>query len=310
MNRRTPRLLSLLLTLALVGGAHAATLAPEELHFASCAPGEVMEASVWLINTDDEPLEVLEAKATCGCTSLIGFAPQTLPAGAALEVALRVTAPKTAGRSKAVSVTVTVKDRSPLTLPIRVETTGSRPAPGAITAAPPVVDLGRVTAEGRAESMVRLTNTTAAPARVTGAKAGCGCITFPDFSPFELDSGASADVRMSVKAPSVVGRPRTKDVTFVVADHAPVKVPVRIQAAHPLAEALERYLGRSETDDQAGRWYGDFRVEADTVSAIIWAGDSTPRARLVCRFDADGQVTAIRVEPITTRPAVIRSARR
>ncbi|MHC4422650.1 MAG: DUF1573 domain-containing protein [Planctomycetota bacterium] len=308
MNRPTPRLLTTLATLALSAGTHAAILAPDDLNLGLRGPGEVVEATVWLINTDDEPLEVLGAKGNCGCTTLVGFVPQTLPARSALEVALRITAPKKAGQDKAVAVTFTVKDRPPIRLPIRIETTGSRPGQGAVTAAP--LDLGRVTAARRTESTIRLTNTATEPARVTGAKAGCGCITFPDFAPFELDPGASADVRLSIKAPSVTGRPRTRDVTFVVADHAPVKVPVRLQAVHPLADALGQYLGQPETSAETGRWYGDFRVEADTVSAIVWAGDDTPRAQLVCRFDEGGQVRSIRVEPITMSSAAIQSARR
>ncbi|MHC4716438.1 MAG: DUF1573 domain-containing protein [Planctomycetota bacterium] len=226
MNRRTPRLLTALATVALAAGVHAAILAPDDLNLGLRGPGEVVETTVWLINTEDEPLEVLRAKGNCGCTTLVGFVPQTLPARSALEVTLRVTAAKKAGQDKAVAVTFTVKDRPPIRLPIRIETTGSPPAGGAVTAAP--LDLGRVTAARRTESTVRLTNTATEPARVTGAKAGCGCITFPDFAPFELDPGASADVRLSIKAPSVTGRPRTRDVTFVVADHAPVKVPVRL----------------------------------------------------------------------------------
>jgi hypothetical protein len=297
-----------MLTLAV--GARAAVLAPDDLHFEFGEPGEVMETSVWLINTEDEPLEVLGAKASCGCTTVIGFVPQTLPARSALEVGLRVTAPKKAGRPKAVSVTFTVRDRPPVRLPIRLETMGSPPAGGAITASPPELDLGRVTATRQADSTVRLTNTTAAPLRVTGAKAGCGCITFPGFRPLELDAGASADVRLSVKAPAVVGRPRTRDITFTVEDHPPVKVPVRLQAVHPLVEALGEYLGRSEPGEELHQRYGDFRVEADTVSAIVWAGDATPRARLVCRFDDRDQVRGIRVEPITTTSAASRSARR
>jgi hypothetical protein len=308
MNRRIPRLLTVLLALALAAGAHAAILAPDELNLGLREPGEVVEATVWLINTVDEPLEVLGAKGNCGCTTLPGFVPRTLPPRSALEVPLRVRAGKKAGQDKAVAVTFRVKDRPPIRLPVRIETTGSPPAQGGVTAAP--LDLGRITAARRTDSAIRLTNAGTKPARVTGAKAGCGCITFPDFAPFELDPGASAEVALSIKAPSVVGPPRTRDVTFIVADHPPVKVPVRLQAVHPLAEALGQYLGQPETSAKTGRWYGDFHVEADTVSAIVWAGDDTPRARLVCRFDEGGQVRGIRVEPITMASAAIRSARR
>ena len=309
MHRRIPHMLTVVLTLAFATSAPAAILAPDDLHFGSLQPGEVVEATVWLINTEDEPLEVMRAKGSCGCTTILGFEPQTLAPRSAVEVGLRVTAPKKAGQSKTVSVTFTLQDRPPMRLPIRVETRGTAAATGAITVSPPELDLGRVTAADEIEAAIHLTNNGATPMRVTGVKAGCGCITFPGFAPFELDAGTSADVRLSVKAPSVVGRPRTKDVTVKVEGGPPLKVPVRIQAVHPLAEALERYLGLSGPDASAERRYGDFRVDGSTVSAIVWDA-GTPRARLVCRFDEGGQVTAIRVDPITTAPSAVRTARR
>jgi hypothetical protein len=254
----------------------------------------------------------MRAKGSCGCTTILGFEPQTLAPRWAVEVGLRITAPKKAGQSKTVSVTFTLQDRPPMRLPIRVETRGTAAAMsvrGAITVSPPELDLGRVTAADEIETAIHLTNDSATPMRVTGVKAGCGCMTFPGFAPFELDAGTSADVRLSVKSPSVVGRSKTKDVTVMVEGGPPLKVPVRIQAVHPLVEALEQYLGLSGPDAGAERRYGDFRVDGSTVSALVWAAEA-PRARLVCRFDEGGQITAIRVDPITTPADVIRSARR
>jgi hypothetical protein len=269
----------------------------------------VVEATVWLINTEDEPLEVIRAKGSCGCTTILGFEPQTLAARSAVEVGLRITAPKKAGQSKTVFVTFTLQDRPSMKLPIRVETRGTASATGAISVSPPELDLGRVTAADEIEAAFHLTNNGATPMRVTGVKAACGCITFPGFAPFELDAGTSADVRLRVKAPSVVGRPKTKEVTVKVEGGPPLKVPVRIQAVHPLVEALAQHLGLSGPNAGAERRYGDFRVDGSTVSALVWA-DEAPRARLVCRFDEGGQITAIRVDPITTPADVIRSARR
>jgi hypothetical protein len=314
MNRQLSRTLTVVTVLALAASTFAASppaaiLAPDDLHFGSLKPGEVVEATVWLINTEDEPLEVLRAKGSCGCTTIPRFEPQTLAPRSAVEVGLRITAPKKAGQRKTVSVTFTLQDRPPMRLPIRVETLGTAAAPGPIIVSPPELDLGRVTAADQIEAAIHLTNNGATPTRVTGVKAGCGCITFPGFAPFELDAGASADVRLRVKAPSVVGRSKTKDVTVKVDGGPPLKVPVRIQAAHPLAEALEQYLGLSEPDAGAERRYGDLRVDGSTVSALVWASEA-PRAWLVCSFDEGGQIAAIRVDPITTAPAVIQSARR
>jgi hypothetical protein len=309
MNRQLPQLLIVLTVLALTASTAATILAPDDLHFGSLQPGEVVEATVWLINTEDEPLEVTRAKGSCGCTTILGFEPQTLAPRSAVEVGLRITAPKNAGQSKTVSVTFMLQDGPPMRLPIRVETRGTAAATGAITVSPPELDLGRVTATDEIEAAIHLTNNGTTPMHVTGVKAGCGCITFPGFAPFELDAGTSADVRLSVKAPSVVGRSKTKDVTVKVEGGPPLKVPVRIQAVHPLVEALEQYLGLSGPNAGAERRYGDFRVDGSTVSTLVWAAEA-PRARLVCRFDEGGQITAIRVDPITTPAGVIRSARR
>jgi hypothetical protein len=309
MNRQLLRTVTVVTALALTATSPAAILAPDDLHFESLQPGEVVEAAVWLINTEDEPLEFLRAKPSCGCTTIFGLEPQTLAPGSAVEVGLRITAPKKAGQRKSVSVTVMLEDRPPMRLPIRVETLGTVAVPEAVTVSPPVLDLGRVTAADEVEASIHLTNHGATPMRVTGLKAACGCITFPGFAPFELDAGTSADVRLNVKAPSVIGRSKTKDVTIAFEGGPPLKVPVRIQAAHPLAEALEDYLGLRQADAGAARRYGDFRVDGSSVSALVWAGDA-PRARLVCRFDEAGRITAIRVDPITTTAAVIQSARR
>jgi hypothetical protein len=309
MNRQLLATLTVLATIALTTTTPAAILAPDDLHFGSLAPGEVVEATVWLINPEDEPLEVMRAKGSCGCTSILGFEPQTLAPRSAVGVELRITAPKKAGQSKTVFVTFMLQDRPPMRLPIRAETRGTAAATGAITASPRALDLGRVTAADEIEAAFHLTNNGATPLRVIGVKAGCGCITFPGFAPFELDAGTSADIRVLVKTPSVVGRSKTKDVTVTVEGGPPLKVPVRIQAVHPLVEALEQYLGLSGSTAGAERQYGDFRVDGDTVSALVWAAEA-PRARLVCHFDEGGQITAFRVDPIATPADVIRSARR
>jgi hypothetical protein len=298
MQRRLSQLLFVFASLALAAGAPAAIVTPDELHLGVRAPGEVVEASVWLINTGDAPLEVLEARATCGCTSLAGFAPRTLAPRTAVEVPIRITAPKQPGQAKAISVTFTIRDGNPIRVPIRIATEGA-PAPGgALTVSPPELDLGRVTAATRAQSSIHLTNPGDAPVRVTAAKAGCGCITFPGFAPFDLGPGASADVRLSMKAPATVGGSKVKDVTFTVEGHRPVKVPVRLETVHPSVEALKQHLVRTEAG-AAGPRYGDFRVEGDVVSAIVWSADAAPGARLVCRLDKDGHICSLRVEPIT-----------
>lgn len=299
MNRNRTTLLSFLAALAVAPAASAAIVAPDHLHLCAAAPGEVVGTSVWLINTDDAPLEVLKAKASCGCTTLGGFAAQTLAPRSAVEVPIRVTAPKEPGATKAVAVNFTIGNGDTIRVPIRIETAGTLAAGGAVTVSPPELDLGRVTAATRADATVRLTNPGDAPIRVTAAKAGCGCITFPGFAPLDLEAGASADVRLSIAAPTAVGGATTKDVTFIVEGHPPVKVPVRLEAVHPSVEALRRYLA-VPAPDAAGPRYGDFRVDGDIVSAIVWSADTSPAAYLVCRLDDDGRIRSLSVEPISS----------
>jgi hypothetical protein len=299
MNRTLTKLSPLLAALLLAAGAPAAIVAPDELHLGVRAPGEIVETSVWLINTDNAPLEVVEAKGSCGCTKLIGFAPRTLAPRTAVEVPIRVTAPKGPGRSKRISVTFTIRDGEPVRVPIRIETAGTPAAAGALTVSPAELDLGRVTAATEMHATIRLTNPGDAPIRVTAAKAGCGCITFPGFAPFDLDPGASADVRVSVEAPATVGGPRTKDVTFTVEGGRPVSVPVRLETVHPSVEALKQYLARPEAAASGPR-YGDFRVDGNVVSAVVWSAGTRPGAYLVCRLDADGRIRSLSVEPISS----------
>jgi hypothetical protein len=299
MNRNRTTLLSFLAALAVAPAASAAIVAPDHLHLCARAPGEVVETSVWLINTDDAPLDVLTARASCGCTTLAGFAPQTLAPRSAVEVPIRVTAPKESGATKAVAVTFTIGNGDTIRAPIRIETAGTPAVASAVTVSPPELDLGRVTAATEARATIRLTNPGHAPIRVTAAKAGCGCITFPGFAPLYLNAGASADVRLSVKAPGTVGGAVTRDVTFIVDGHPPVRLSVRLEVVHPSVEALRRCLA-PPAPDATGPRYGDFRVDGDVVSAVVWSADTSPAAYLVCRLDGEGRIRSLSVEPISS----------
>ena len=101
-------------------------LAPGELDLGPRAPSTTTARTVWLINAGDQTLELGRAAASCGCTK-VDLKPMTLPAHSALDVPLRVTAPRTPGKEKRVSVTFTFKDRAPLTLPIRIEAEAESP---------------------------------------------------------------------------------------------------------------------------------------------------------------------------------------
>ena len=106
--------LSIFLAALVVSGAVAApgpddsgplVLIPQELDLGSAPPGVRAEALVWLVNTGDRAVELLAARGSCGCIGL-DVPPQTIAAGSGLRVAFSVKAPRHAGHSKTVFVTL------------------------------------------------------------------------------------------------------------------------------------------------------------------------------------------------------------
>lgn len=275
--------------------ASSIVVVPAELDLGRREPATVVPAAVWLVNTGDEPVELLSARGSCGCT-VLDFAPQVLAPQAALQVPVRVTAPKRAGVRKTITVTFTGRGQAPVRLPVRIATNGKLDRASVVRADPVEVDLGAVTAGSTVSSRARLVNTGDQPRRVTAARAGCSCITLPEFSPVTLAPGEALDIRLDIETPATVGS-TAREVTFVIEGQQVVKVPVVMQTTHPRVEALRQHLG--ELYAATCTWDG-FRIDGDVVTAIAWERDGLrPRGRITCRFNHDGTLRSTVFETIT-----------
>ncbi|TDJ58565.1 MAG: DUF1573 domain-containing protein [Planctomycetota bacterium] len=295
--RNTLFTLAFLLAAVAAGPATATVIVvPAELDLETVEPTTVVMRSVWLINTGDDPVQLLSARGSCGCT-VLEFKPQTLASQAALQVPVRVTAPKTAGRRKTVTVTFTVRDQEPIKLPIRLVTTGDFPTTTDVRAEPAVVDLGAVTAGNLVSASARLVNTSDIPQRITAARPACKCMTLPDFEPVTLAAGEVIDVHIQVEVPRTLGA-SSREITFVLEGRQVVKVPVRMKSIDTRVEALQRHLG----DLYQSRYTFDgFRIDGDVITAIAWEGlGRQPRAMVTCHFNDDGTVRSSLIEPISS----------
>ena len=285
-----------ILLVAVAAGPATATVivVPAELDLETVEPTTVVMRSVWLINTGDDPVQLLSAKGSCGCT-VLEFEPQTLASQAALQVPVRVTAPRTTGKAKSVTVTFTARDQEPIKLPVRLVTTGELPATTDVRAEPAEVDLGPVTAGNLVSASARLVNTSDIPQRITAARPSCKCMTLPDFEPVTLAAGEAIDVHIEVEAPKTLGA-TSREITFVLEGRQLVKVSVRMKATDSRVETLQRHLGDLY---QSSYTFDGFRIDGDVITAIAWERLSRqPRAMVTCRFNDDGTVRSSLIEPI------------
>jgi len=269
---------------------------PSELDLKTIEPATVVTASVWLVNTGDLPVDLLSAKGSCGCT-VLEFAPQALASQAALQVPVRVTAPRTTGRSKTVTVTFTARDQEPIKLPVRFVTAGDPAATTDVRAEPAEVDLGAVTAGTLVSASMRLVNTSDSPQRITAARPACKCVTLPDFEPVTLAAGDALDVHIEVETPSTLGT-TSRDITFVLEGRQFVKVAVRMKTTDARVEVLQQHFDELYPSTYT---FNDFRINGDVITAIAWEGNARrPRAMVTCRFNGDGTVRSSLVEPISS----------
>ncbi len=306
MTRTTVTLATLAIAMAAAAPpAHAAPdqqntpllLVPAELELAAPTPGAELRRSVWIVNTSSTPVELLAARGTCGCTT-VAFKPQALPPRASLEVPLRIRAPKTPGVAKSVQVTFAAEGLPPLKLPVRIQSEGipAAPRPG-IVAEPAQVDLGPVIAGELITASARLVNTGSEPRTVTAARTSCGCTRVIDFAPFTLPPGEAFDVPIEVDAPARVGRPFTKEITFIVEEQAPLKVPVRMIAGHPDVDAARQRVDALLNDAYE---LDDFAVEEGSITAIAWNTRREPEGRVTMTLAEDGRLTSLRFDAFTT----------
>ena len=74
----------------------AITLAPGALDLGVMKPGTTTTAETWLINEGDEPVRVIDAKPSCGCTTA-GIKDAVIAGHRAIRVPVTVKAPKNEG---------------------------------------------------------------------------------------------------------------------------------------------------------------------------------------------------------------------
>lgn len=266
---------------------------PAELDLGTVEPAAVTSSSVWLVNTAAEPVELLSAKGSCGCT-VVEFEPRTLARHEALRLPVRVTAPKAAGRHESVTVTVTPRDGEPIRIPVRLVTAGDLDPASGIAADPPVVDLGPVAPGSLASASARLVNAGDMPHRVTAARPSCKCVTLTDFAPAILGAGEAMDVHLEVETPETLGA-AAREITFVLEGRTLV-VPVQMETTDPRLEALRLHL---ESQYPSRYTISGARIEDDALTAIACEGDDHhPGAWVTCRFKDDGSVDSLSIEPI------------
>lgn len=290
-------LLPIVFLLAVAAARSAAAIVvviPPELDLGTIEPATVVSSSVWLVNTGVDPVELLTAKGSCGCT-VLDFEPQVLAWHQAVRVPVRVTAPNIAGKSSSVTVTFTLRDREPITLPVRLVTAGDLDAATDVLADPPVIELCSVTPGSLVSTSVRLVNTGDIPHRVTIVRPSCSCMTVRGFTPTTIAPGEAFDVHLDVETPSTLGA-TSHDLTFVLEGRRALTVPVRMKTTDARAEKFQQHLD--------GLYPGRYSlrnvvIEDDILTAVAFeVADRRPSAWVTCRFNDDGTVDSLLLEPI------------
>lgn len=84
------------------------------------APGETATGEIWLINTTDEPLQIVRAKGNCGCLKFPGFEPSAIAPHHTLRVSVSMMALGEPGKDAIKYATfLQESDEMPLTIEIR-----------------------------------------------------------------------------------------------------------------------------------------------------------------------------------------------
>ena len=94
---------------------------PHELDLGWAAPDETRSQRIWLVNGSTQVRRITSAKASCGCTKVIGFEPTTLGPGEFLMLEVSMTAPARVGAKNFKNVTFQIDGQAPLKLPVRLE---------------------------------------------------------------------------------------------------------------------------------------------------------------------------------------------
>lgn len=93
-------------------------VAPLELDLGSAVVDEVKTGTVWLINRGAQPLTILGAKASCGCTTVENVENTILMSGEARQIEINMVADGAPGSRKTKHVTFHFKEQPPLKIPV------------------------------------------------------------------------------------------------------------------------------------------------------------------------------------------------
>lgn len=296
MRTLTTTILFLATALLAAAGPDDLLLVPGTLDLGANDPSAVVKRSVWVVNTGPRTVRLTKATGSCGCTA-VDFTPTDLPPHGAVEVPLRVTAPRTTGTSKTVHVTITADGRPPLKLAVRVATTGPPAATGTVQADPGEVDIGSVQAGAVVSASAHLLNTASATRTVSAVRPGCACMKVVDFQALAIPPGEAGDVHLDVTVPSDTAGDVLREVTIVVEGQRALTVPVRMTVRNPLLDRVREHLARTLASRFA---YDDFELDGDTVTAIAWSDDGArPLGRVVCTLAAGGRPSGTLFEAFT-----------
>jgi hypothetical protein len=97
---------------------------PEVLDLGVGEAGRPKTDRIWLVNAGTKPRRVTSVKASCGCTTVIGFEPTTLGSGEILMLEVSMTAPSNIGTQNTKHVTFQIDGQAPLKLPVHLEAVG------------------------------------------------------------------------------------------------------------------------------------------------------------------------------------------
>ena len=93
---------------------------PGELDLGIAGPGESRTHEIVLCNRSTTPRAVFGASASCGCTTVSEFVPQTLDPGECLKLDITMTAPAEPGTRKTKHVTFDIEGQPPLELAVHL----------------------------------------------------------------------------------------------------------------------------------------------------------------------------------------------
>lgn len=227
---------------------HPAVVVPATIDFGAHDVETAVPGRVWIINRDDEPLQLVKVKGSCGCIKLADNQNVEIAPHSALPFEFTYKAPAKDGTSKIKKLQFIFDDHETLSVALdiaadgRVEDKQTELASledAGVISAPGVVAFGEVETDALVKGSAWLINAGDTPRRIEGAKGDCGCITLRDFTPLTLAAHEARLVQFSVKTPAKHGKTKDTKITFRMSEGEPLTLPISMHTA-------EERVARSE----------------------------------------------------------------